>query len=370
MFNLPIQYAKKHEAYYSRFAPYRWSFDNFVFEYALRTSDNMPESFFRRYEYLMKVYNNILYIDIIGNLNAIMNVNVFCIEYAINLLERCSNPFSLCRRSSNSYKKIFSSKSTPEGLTEDSEELEHKEWKFLALYAEIMGEVIRQKDPYSVVDYNKYSFNRIRSIIPTETVENVVQKYIQILSYRNIVVRRHNNISYFFDEKGIYCSEENYNSESIQCDLFFCKWGISNTVKCNYLIARVALTQMKIGMNVDDFVEIYKNTKLKNKSKLTGIDKAIYIDKPIFLRYPENPNEKTFDMIEVEVRICIEKLEENIKVFEHKHRNDIAKRIGEKLMRSQEFKRYNIPLQFIKITSIQCSMLSNSIRYILEIKLN
>lgn len=372
MFKLPSKYTNNQKEFLFKNATSVLEYDRFVFEYALRTSENTAFSFLSRYEEIMSVYNNKLYKDIIISLNRIMDINIFCIEYALFLLESCSNPFLLCKKFSLGYKKIFQFENTLEGLTEKSDEPGHKEWKFLALYSEMIYEIKLQKKYCIDFKFNNYSFNKIKQFIPTHTVEEVMLKYIRILSYRNIVVRRVGSNSYFFDENGIYCVEKNYETEAVISDALFDKFGLSDFLSYNYSILKVAITKMDLGMCINDFVEIYKNTKLKQfpkeklLSKENALDKMIHIDKPVFFRNLKKRYIEELQRVEVDIRGRDQKIDQDMKIFLQNNRKEIIQKILEKLKKNSSFKRYNVLIEDLELEKVE--YLWCCIRYTWKVK--
>lgn len=75
------------------------------------------------------------------------------------------------------------------------------------------------------------------------------------------------------------------------------------------------------------------------------------IDRPNFIRYPENSAKNTFDMIKLDVYTVTVWDEDKLKYFKH-HMKDIYTMVLDKLTTSKSFLRYNVPVGCLALTDV------------------
>lgn len=200
-----------------------------------------------------------------------------------------------------------------------------------------------------------------------------------MMDIRNNALRLINNKVYYFDTNGIYQSvslsnalEKNFSNLCIDMygkpylnAYFFFRDAF---VIDNNVLVQKAIAMLKEGDSLETLDEYLSNVKLAKRPKPQGIDCFVLsIDKPIFGRTPENLNPKTFDYIRIIVNIITE-WEQDRKKYIENHIEDLNKMILNKLEKNRNFQKFDIPINFLKVSKITFSAKNNFLEYIFEIK--
>lgn len=194
----------------------------------------------------------------------------------------------------------------------------------------------------------------------------------------NIVLRKAKGKVYYFDEKNIYqCVSveeakkmENLLNLKIREDgsVYFMEYyyyGIFENL--NHNLTKKAICKMKVGDTLDDLLKILSNTSLEHRSKPEGLNRFILsIDKPIFVRKPENHKKNTFDYIYIDLNI-ITKWNQDRKEYIQNHIQEINKMVIDKLESNREFKKFDVPVNCLKASRITLRR-DNKLEYVLELK--
>lgn len=186
----------------------------------------------------------------------------------------------------------------------------------------------------------------------------------------NIAIRSRKGNVYFFDKEGIYRKvtaneaiemrlRHIYTRENggVCIDLVEFARYIPNVT--NQTLINKAICKLVPGDEIEKFEEYLQIVEINSNDKPQGLDRFITkIQKPYFMRNPENINKNTFDYIEINVNIVSE-WEEDRKEYIRKHREEIWQRVISKLKESKEFQRYGVPVNFLKarITITKSSIL-------------
>ncbi len=124
----------------------------------------------------------------------------------------------------------------------------------------------------------------------------------------------------------------------------------------NSIIA--ALTRMKPGETYSDFFKSYKEWEeyfarrpkpFENEMDINRF--VVKIFKPIFIRLPDNPRKKSFDIIKVGVDTCTE-WPTDPKQFLKANIREVINMVLEKIKKNQSFKSYGVPIGCLALTNI------------------
>lgn len=191
----------------------------------------------------------------------------------------------------------------------------------------------------------------------------------------NKVLRYSKGIGYYFNFYGVYCcgKREELLEKGIggarslpyirhRSDLYQPDIGdISSRV------ISIAITKLKVGDTIDKFFEYIEEAKTNRIPLPTGIDRFITkIDTPSIEREIGNKNKNTFDFIYVDVCI-IHFWETDKRKYIKENMPEIKRRVVEKIESSNQFKRYGVPINFLKVTSITLTR-DDVLHFIFELK--
>lgn len=163
--------------------------------------------------------------------------------------------------------------------------------------------------------------------------------------------------------KGIFFGEDNFPTILTSHIEYGCTNGH---------IAAMALARLHEGDTIERFEELLSTCKPapKNSHKPQGIDAFICrIDNPIFYRSSNNINAKTFDYIYIDVSIVSNNTMKNRDEYLKEHIGEIRQRVVEKLAKSGKFKKYGIPINFLRICRTTLKRTSNVLQFVFELKL-
>ncbi len=197
---------------------------------------------------------------------------------------------------------------------------------------------------------------------------------VSLKEVTNHALRKFGGKYYYFDEKGIYNSipeEEAKNIldnvyERVDGSTFYIMKSYIRNVEMNVLIS--SLAKLKPGESFDEFKEIYQKIEFKHKEKLKGLERFITkIDSPRFIKMPENQELEVFDFIHVDVFVVTE-WETDIYKYILENKKEIIYRVLKKIEADKSFKKYSVPINFLKLANITYSKRLNFIRFVFELK--
>ena len=195
---------------------------------------------------------------------------------------------------------------------------------------------------------------------------------------KNNILRRARGYAYFFNEEGIYCripvsevAEADFLNVHMfpeEGDFWFEKFYITNLICDNANLALKIICRLKEGDTLEKLRYYIKNTKLRTEEKMEDMERFITkIEKPRFLRTPENPNENTFDFIYVDANIVTE-WKEDRKQYLASNMDKIIKKVVKKLTNDSTFKKYEVPINFLKVSRITLKN-DSVLQFVLELKI-
>lgn len=134
-----------------------------------------------------------------------------------------------------------------------------------------------------------------------------------------------------------------------------------------------AVSKFEEGMPLINCAKIFLNEELHQNTEPIAhkyIERLIQkIDSPQFERVPENPDPNSFDRIRVTVSLpmYLYKTWEELRDAVKKHRREIDRRVVEKIESDRAFKRYGIPLSFLRLSNLSLGR-DFTLEYIFEFR--
>ena len=99
----------------------------------------------------------------------------------------------------------------------------------------------------------------------------------------------------------------------------------------------------------------------------SGLDRfLIRIEKPLIIRWPDNPKPNTFDIIKVRILLC-QSWESDIPEYVKENEKEIINRAIEKIEQDRSFKKFGVPVNILAMTSAEY-LTKDSLELIFEIK--
>ncbi len=99
----------------------------------------------------------------------------------------------------------------------------------------------------------------------------------------------------------------------------------------------------------------------------SGLDRfLVRIEKPLIIRFPDNPNTRTFDIIKVQILLC-STWESDIPEYVKQHEAKIINRVIEKIDKDRSFKKYGVPVNILTMTSAEY-LTKDTLELIFEVK--
>ena len=180
---------------------------------------------------------------------------------------------------------------------------------------------------------------------------------------------------YYFDENGIYRNIPEKEAKEILDNVYERANGstfymIKNHIRWNVdlNILSSSLGRLKIGESFDDFKEIYQKVEFRHEEKPKGLDRFITkIDSPRFIRMPENRGLEVFDFIHIDIFLVTE-WENDEYTYILKNKKEIIRRVLEKIKNDRSFKKYSVPINFLKLAKVTYSKRQNLVRFVFELK--
>ena len=223
-------------------------------------------------------------------------------------------------------------------------------------------------------DFEKYIFH----------YQNLIsQKSYPIQDLKNMIIRKKAKKYIFFNNQGII--ETLNQTEIMKSDVINLKVSINGTLYfsnidtisfnttefINRVILTMAYCQLKNGDTIEDLKRYYHNSNITKKEplKLNELDYFVTkISQPRFIRMPENPNADTFDYIYVEVNLAITwKCDK--KDYFIKNKKAINKMVLNKIEKSKQYQKYNIPINFLNLARLSFKNQRRMIEYVFDLKI-
>lgn len=171
----------------------------------------------------------------------------------------------------------------------------------------------------------------------------------------NTPIRQYEGKTCYFSEDGVYSLDKNqiFPYEGRKKYVF----KVMTDARFNTNVWVKATSRFEVGMTLDECIGIFLQTELVHHvpQELSPLDKLVqYIAPPVYERVPENNNNSTFDHIRMTVGLpryqfdSWEALKDEIK----KYQQEIYQRVIEKLEQDRQFKKYGVPINFLKLDNV------------------
>lgn len=193
----------------------------------------------------------------------------------------------------------------------------------------------------------------------------------------NYVLKGKDNMSYFFDENGIFSSlpykettcpnYKNVNPEGNHtgvCTGHVPKLWDSSIKRIKYII-----NLLNIGDSFEKFNALVNDPNITvSKTKPLEIDQFITkISNPDIRCSSDNPNKNTFDFIDIEVFFLTTIDKKLAKSFIENNFLKIFNKVQQVLKSSKKYKKYDVPINFLKC-SCKVDHASSSIHFLFSLK--
>lgn len=193
----------------------------------------------------------------------------------------------------------------------------------------------------------------------------------------NYVLKGKDNMSYFFDENGIFSSlpykettypnYKNVNPEGNHtgvCTGHVPKLWDSSIQRIKYII-----NLLDIGDSFERFSALIDDPNITvSKTRPLEIDQFITrISNPDIRCSFDNPNKNTFDFIDIEVFFLTTIDKKIAKNFIKKHLSRIFNKVLQVLRSSKKYEKYDVPINFLKC-SYKVDFASSSIHFLFSLK--
>ncbi len=211
----------------------------------------------------------------------------------------------------------------------------------------------------------------LRSITDVELVSMVRDFLIDYGVICKPISQRKGN-TYYFNENEVYSLDKKSTQFPYTKQRRFHLFDIKGETCFNMRVWRKAVSKFQIGMTLNEYIGVFLRTDLVHyvPKKLSPVDRLVQsIATPVFERVPGNTDESTFDRIRVTVGLpryhfaSWEALQKEVKEYQP----EIYRRILQRLEQDRQFKRYGMPINFLKLSNA-ILLRDFSLEYIFELK--
>lgn len=192
----------------------------------------------------------------------------------------------------------------------------------------------------------------------------------------NTAIRVRKGSVYFFDKEGIYRSVSLEEGKKMMLQYLIARDDGSlylETDKIGYItgtnnitISKKAICKLQVGDRIEKLEYYLKTVKIEHHVKQEGLERFITkIENPVYISSPESPD-NVFDYIFVDVNVLSEWTQDRMDYI-RKHKKKILEKVINKVENDKEFKRYEIPIQILRVSKITLTK-SSVLQVILEMK--
>ena len=162
--------------------------------------------------------------------------------------------------------------------------------------------------------------------------------------------------TYYFNEDEVYSLDKESRLFPYQGRVKFNMFIVRGS-GFNMNVWNKAASQFEVGMTLEQCIRIFLQTELTRNTQQepSALDKLVqHISPPVFEREPENQNNSTFDRIRITVGLSryLFSSWEDLKREVETYRSEIYQRVVQKLENDRQFKRYGVPINFIKLSDV------------------
>lgn len=225
---------------------------------------------------------------------------------------------------------------------------------------------------WSVEKYLLPEMEEYLQSIPDAELVSMTRDFLIGHGVINMPISHRGGKTYYFSKNEVYSFDKNSELFPYESRVKFRAFEVIGEICFNMNVWRKAVSQFKVGMTLKECVSIFLNTKLVHgvRREQTPIDKLVqHIAPPIYERIPGNTNDATFDYIRMTVGLpryqfsSWEALQNEVK----KHQQDIYQRVVQRLEKDGQFKKYGIPMSFLKLSDVTL-LRDFSMEFIFELK--
>ena len=131
------------------------------------------------------------------------------------------------------------------------------------------------------------------------------------------------------------------------------------------IVLRMALHRISSGQDFDRLKELYHAIMIIRNYKVSDFERMVTIKQPRLERRIDNNNSKTFDFVRCYVNITGDR--EDAKNYIKNHSKEILREVYYKIENCNQFKKYGVPIAFLKISSVTLRC-DSSVEYLFELK--
>ena len=262
-------------------------------------------------------------------------------------------------------------------LSQERELTEEPLWTPSFIDTKIWAQAVSRFSAFEQLDKNveKYLLSNMDEYLQSISDAELASMTRGLLLKHGIIntpVRQQKGKTYYFNENEIYSLDEKSELFSYESRLRFNIFKVMSDPCFNMNVWSKAVSQFEVGMKLDECIGIFLQTELAHNvpQELSPFDRLMqYIAPPVYERVPGNNNKATFDHIRMTVGLPRYQFDswEALKGEVKEYRREICQRIIEKLEQDRQFKKYGVPINFLRLSDI-ILLRDFSVEFIFELK--
>lgn len=245
--------------------------------------------------------------------------------------------------------------------------VDKKIWDYAVSQFPNFGRLDQSVEKYLLPGMEEY----LQSISDTE-LASLTRDFLIEHGVINIPIRQCKGKTFYFDENEVYSLDKKselfaYRGRT-QLDIF----QIRGETCFNMNVWSKAASRFEAGMTLKECIGVFLQTELTHNvtQEPSPIDRLVqYIIPPTYERIPENSDESTFDYIRITVGVPRYHFDswETLQNQVEKYQNEIYQRVIQKLEKDRQFKKYGVPVSFLKLSGVML-LRDFSMEFIFELK--
>ena len=208
--------------------------------------------------------------------------------------------------------------------------------------------------------------------IPDAELVSMTRDFLIEHGVINVPIVQREGSTYYFNENEVYSLDAKSELFPYEKRIKFNLFDADRESCINLLVWRKSVSQFEVGMTLNECISIFLKTELvrgvpQGQSPLERL--VQYISPPVYERVPGNQDETTFDRIRITVGLPCSKFDsqEALQDEVEKYQGEIQQQVIQKLKNDRQFKRYGVPINFIKLSNV-ILLRDFSIEFIFELK--
>lgn len=249
-------------------------------------------------------------------------------------------------------------------------------WTPSFIEASIWQQAVKKFQPYQPLDVCVERFllpymDEYLQNIPEAELISITREFLLENGVVNCPIRQRAGKTYYFNEDEVYSLDKESQLFPYQGRVRFNMFIVRGS-GFNMNVWNKAASRFEAGMTLEQCIGIFLQTELTRNTQQepTPLDRLVqHISPPVFEREPENQNNSTFDRIRITVGLSryLFSSWEDLKREVETYRPEIYQRVVQKLENDRQFKRYGVPINFIKLSDVTL-LLDYSLEFIFELK--